>query len=255
SLRAKDTKRYVVGIYVGWNAEAPLWGWLENITFWVKKNNADRIAQSASVTQIYSAIGSVVRSDPEQKDQFIAIGHSFGARMLFSATAQPLVSAVQQAHPGYPGGTYTVIHGVSDAIILLNPAFEASRYSAINGFIRNEETFADSQAPLIVTISSEGDWATKTAFPIGQWLGLARTTPELHTLGNYKPFWTHSLEKRNCATTSDDSITEAYGAADLCLVRLDATPSDEINNFGPPKSKHNPFIVARTTTEIIRDHN
>ncbi|MBR1164619.1 hypothetical protein [Bradyrhizobium elkanii] len=90
-------KRYVVGIYVGWNADAPLWGPLENITFWVKKNNADRIAQSANVTFIFSAIGSIVKADPRQQDQFIAIGHSFGARVLFSATAQPLVTAVEEA--------------------------------------------------------------------------------------------------------------------------------------------------------------
>ncbi|MGX1410376.1 hypothetical protein AB7M43_000468 [Bradyrhizobium elkanii] len=71
-------KRYVVGIYVGWNADAPLWGPLENTTFWVKKNNVDHIAQSANVTFIFSAIGSIIKADPRQQDQFIAIGHSFG---------------------------------------------------------------------------------------------------------------------------------------------------------------------------------
>src|SRR5262245_52373861 len=61
SLRDREKgKRYVIGVYVGWNAEAPLWGWLENITFWVKKNNADRIAQSSSITLIFSAIGSII---------------------------------------------------------------------------------------------------------------------------------------------------------------------------------------------------
>jgi hypothetical protein len=189
SLRDREKgKRYVVGVYVGWNAEAPLWGWLENITFWVKKNNADRIAQSSSITLIFSAIGSIIRSDPERKDQYIAIGHSFGARLLFAATVQPLVSAVEQAHPGYLSGTYKVIQGLADAIVLLNPAFEASRYSAINGYIRADETFAKGQAPLIVTIASEGDWATRGAFPVGQWLGLAHTARELYTLGNCEPF-------------------------------------------------------------------
>ena len=155
SLRsAEEGKRYVVGIFVGWNADSPLPGILENLTFSVKKNNADRIAQSSSVTEIYSAVGSIVKADPEQRDQFIAIGHSFGARLLFSATAQTLVSAVEQAHPGFPGGTYKVIQGLSDAIVLLNPAFEASRYSAINDFIRNEEAYAEVQAPLVVTPTS-----------------------------------------------------------------------------------------------------
>jgi hypothetical protein len=248
-LRDREAeRRYVVGIYVGWNAEAPLWGLLENITFWVKKNNADRIAQSSSVTEIYSAIGSIVSRDPARQDQFIAIGHSFGARILFSATAQPLVAAVEEAHPGYPGGTYKVIRGLSDAIILLNPAFEATRYSAIDGFIRNRETFDKSQAPLIVTISSEADLATRWAFPIGQWVGLARTTRELHTLGNYSPFWTHSLEIKSCPTVPNEPMTETFGAAGLCMRRLDETQNDLFK-------EHNPFIVARATEAIIGGHN
>jgi hypothetical protein len=228
---------------------------LENVTFWVKKNNGDRIAQSSTVTLIFSAIGSIVNSEPQRKDQFIAIGHSFGARVLFSATAQPLVATVQQAHPGYPGGEYKLVRGQADAIILLNPAFEASRYSTINSFIRNRESFSATQAPLVVTISSEGDWATKTAFPLGQWLGLARTTRELHTLGNYAPFRTHMLEKGNCTTAPNDPITERFGAAELCLSRLEKLPSDEIDAFDRELSVHNPFIVAQTTKDIIRDHN
>ncbi|MBN8990153.1 MAG: hypothetical protein J0H42_18055 [Rhizobiales bacterium] len=240
--RKEDGKRYVVGIYVGWNAEAPLWRWFENLTFWVKKTNADRIAQSSSVTEIYSAIGSITSRRPQ--DQFIAIGHSFGARILYSATAQPLVADVALAHPGFPGYSYRVIDGLSDAIILLNPAFEATRYSAIDGFIRSRECFSRAQAPLMVTISSKGDWATRFAFPLGQWLGLARDERELQTLGNYKPFWTHSLDKASCPTALGHPITEQFGTAELCMRRL-----------VEKRAEHNPFIVATTTSDVISNHN
>ena len=259
ALRAKqqDNKR-VVGIYIGWNAEADLWGWLENITFWVKENNADRIAQSSSVTEIISAVEATIRADPEQRDKFIAIGHSFGARILFSAAAQPLVSAVEEAHAGYPGGKYKIVRGIADAIILLNPAFQSSKYSAINGLIRNEERFSEKQPPLMVAISSDGDWATKAAFPIGQWLGLARSKRELHTLGNYDPFITHSLkpnDQEHCISTTEHGLTESFAAADLCLRRLEQTVSDDIDKDTTIVQPHNPFIVARTTTDVIKDHN
>jgi len=182
------------------------------------------------------------------------------------ATAQPLVAALEEAHPGYIRGTYKVIRGLADAIVLLNPAFEATRYSAINGFIRSRENFAKVQAPLIVTISSEADLATEWAFPIGQSLGLARTERERYTLGNYIPFSTHSLEERKCPSDSAGSLTEAFdveglcmrrcprltkeapaprvGAADLCALRGD--------NF---VQEHNPFIVARASGSIIAGHN
>ena len=254
-LRKKASNRQVVGVFVGWNAEAPLWGPLENITFWVKKNNADRIAQSASVTLISSAIGAIVNSDPKREDQFVAIGHSFGARLLYAATAQSLVSGVQVAHPGYPGGEYKLVRGTADAVVLLNPAFEASRYSTINSFIRNKETFSPAQAPLMVTVSSEADWATKTAFPIGQYLGLARTARELETLGNYSAFRTHTLAKGTCPTNISSPITEQFSMAGLCLKRLSEVSSDEVDKFAMELSAHNPFIVAQTTADIIHDHN
>jgi pimeloyl-ACP methyl ester carboxylesterase len=255
--REKDTKR-VVGIYIGWNAEADLWAPLENLTFWSKKNNADRISQSSSVTLIVSSIGAIVHADPDKRDQFVTIGHSFGARMLFSATAQSLITATETAHPGYPGGDYKVVKGVTDAVILLNPAFEASRYSAINDFARDKESFSKDQPPLIITISSTGDWATKSAFPIGQFLGLAWTAREMTTLGNYEPFLTHTLtasDTNACPAKRSAALVETYASDGLCLQRLEE-PVNGASDDNPGVVQHfNPFIVARTTSDIIKDHN
>ncbi|UIN34005.1 hypothetical protein [Methylobacterium oryzae] len=257
----RDHKR-VVGIYVGWNASADFWSWasfLENTTFWVKKNNADRIAQSAAVTMIVSAVGSATKKANNPKDQFIAIGHSFGARLLYSATAQSLVTAAQQAHPGYPTGTYSRIEGVANAVILLNPAFEASRYSIINDFTRNEERFLASQPPLLITVSSRGDLATRDAFPLGQWLGLARSEREKTTLGNYRPFVTHALErssKEKCAHVDGDGAFENNFSANFCLRRI-SPQQESITNYkgGGSIQYNNPFIVAQTDETIIKDHN
>ena len=258
--KREEGKRQVVGIYVGWNAEAPLWGWLENLTFWVKKNNADRIAQSSSLTLIVSAIGAIVESDPNKRDQFIPIGHSFGARMLYSAIAQPIINSATKAHPGYPGGTYQLIRGFADAVVLLNPAIEASHYSALNGFGRGKERFDPNQPPIVITISSEGDNATKIAFPVGQYIGLAQTARERATFGNYKPFWTHYLGMGPCSGKQTGKISEEYDAAGLCLRRVERYPSDSLDGFdGKPEEQvltpHNPFIVAQTTRDIIKDHN
>ena len=219
-----EKKKYVVGVYVGWNASAGLPGILENTSFWVKKANADRIAQSSVVTKIVSAIGSVTKRELSRLDQFIVIGHSFGARMLFSATAQSLVYETERAHPGFPGGEYGLVEGSADAVILLNPAFEASRYTAIDDITRHDEHFRTTQAPLLISISTDNDWATKKAFPVGQWLGLSRSERELTTLGNYQPYVTHSLLPLSANRPDDlsdaSSLTERFVAAGLCLSRI-----------------------------------
>ncbi|MFH1345432.1 MAG: hypothetical protein ABIL01_30155 [Pseudomonadota bacterium] len=245
-----ENKKQVIGIYVGWNASADLYGIFENASFWVKKKNADRIAQSAVVTKIVSALGAITKAAPDRKDQLITIGHSFGARMLFSATAQSLIYETEQAHPGFPKGQYRLVEGSADAVILLNPAFEASRYSAVDDVTRFDETFVQRQPPLIITVSTDNDWATRNAFPIGQWLGLARSERELTTLGNYKPFFTHSLRSLaggSCGTSGANSVSENFSAANLCLSRL--------NRAGGLVQPHNPFIVATTGSDIIDGHN
>jgi hypothetical protein len=249
--RHKDQK-YVVGIYLGWNASAGLPGLLENVSFWVKKSNADRIAQSAVVTKIVSAIGSVTRGAPDQLDQFIAIGHSFGARILFSATAQSLVYETERAHPGFFGGEYKLVEGSADAILLLNPAFEASRYTAIDDITRKDEHFKASQPPLLLSISTDNDWATKRAFPIGQWLGLARSQRELRTLGNYAPYFTHTLKPTangGALVSNEADMTENFVAANLSLARSSREGEHSI------VMAHNPFVMASTTKDVIDGHN
>jgi len=140
-LREKHkTDKYVVGIYVTWNAKADLPEPLESLSFWVKKADADRISQGGAVTKIVSSIGAVIKQNGH--DQFIALGHSFGARMLYSATAQSLVNQTEFSHPGYNGGHYKPFRGTADSVILLNPAFEASRYTVLDDLTRSGEKFS-----------------------------------------------------------------------------------------------------------------
>jgi hypothetical protein len=255
--RANADKRQVLGVYVGWNAASkvpPLnWFPFDNLTFWSKQTIADRIAQSAVTTKIISSIGSVMSAGDSAANQFIVIGHSFGARMLFSATNQSLIYDTETFHPGYPGGAYGQMHSIANAVILLNPAFEAARYTALDAITRIEEAFANDQLPLLLSVSSDGDWATKTAFPVGQWLGFYRSETELTTLGNYTKYQTHSLRivvSNGCGSSASNNLSEGFVANGLCLTR-DPTPhnDDQIIQL------RNPFLIAQTTSDIIKDHN
>ncbi|MGN8092829.1 hypothetical protein [Methylobacterium sp. 22177] len=261
ALRSKyGDQRYVVGIYIGWNGDANLGDALDNITFWAKKNNADRIAQSNAVTTITSAVGAIIRADPAKRDRFIAIGHSFGARLLFAATAPSLLAAAQMAHPGRPYSTYKVFRGIADAVILLNPAFEASRYTAFDNLSRVEEAFSPEQPPLLVTLSTSADWPTRKAFPIGQWLGLARSSRELMTLGNYSPYRTHIFTERHGSSCTDGDTTRSGEIDNLeigpvCLIRINREDKRVKAGDNPAAtSPYNPFMVARTGPEIMSGH-
>jgi pimeloyl-ACP methyl ester carboxylesterase len=253
---ANKDSRQVFGVYIGWNAAPKLppfsFPWIKNLTFWSKERIADRIAQSAVVTKIISAIGAMRETTPLGSDQFVVIGHSFGARILFSAIGQTLIYETEKAHPGYPGGMYEIAGGPANAVVLLNPAFEASIYTALDDVFRNEEHFNPEQLPLLLSISSKGDQATQIAFPIGQWLNFSRTEQERTTLGNYACYQTHLLEPMNdsnCNAPSNLDLSEEFPAAGLCLHRTLRQCGSNV------LQKRNPFLIARTPAEVISDHN
>src|SRR5262245_21648638 len=248
-------KKQVLGIYVSWNASNEL-GVLDNLSFWSKKTVADRISQSGVVTKIVATIGAMRRVNQDKLDQFIAIGHSFGARILFAATNHALIAEAARAHPGSLLGEYQIMAGSADSVILLNPAFEASIYTALHGFCRSKETFPPNQAPLLISVSTNNDEATGKWFPRGQRLAMYKSSEAITTLGNFEQYRSHQLfrdDKGVCLR--ETSLTEGFAANGLCLKR-DSTVPVEPN---PAKRKvlcpNNPFLVAGTTQDIIDGHN
>jgi hypothetical protein len=265
SLSRSDQTKQTVGIYITWNASTGYWP-LDYLSFWSRQRIADRITQSAVVAKIVGAIGNT-RDRSGKHDNFIAIGHSFGARMLFAAVNAPLVIDVAKAFPRSNSDTYQVVRGPADATLLLNPAFESARYTAINGLIRNEEVFSPLQPPLLITVSTNNDWATKNAFPVGQFLDLSFDERARTTLGNQDGYYTHSLlpaSERECPVSNPSYITEQFFASGLCLKRetnwhqqTAATVAQDPHRWSsvlPERQMHNPFLVVHTTKEVIDNH-
>jgi hypothetical protein len=171
-----DRRRRVVGIYIGWDgAVGP--AFLRNLSFWDRKRAADRISQSSVLTKIFAATKYARKQEAGEitvRDLTIMIGHSFGARILYTATSQVLIDEVQRRHPGKVKSSYEVIAGPADLILLLNPALEASVFTAMHSVRRRDSNWWESidarQQALLLAISSVNDWATGLAFPLGQLL-------------------------------------------------------------------------------------
>ena len=91
-----------------------------------------------------------------------------------------------------------VDRGTSRLVLLLNPALEASVFTAMDSVRRPpskaEERIHASQQPSLLVISTENDSATTTWFRLGQWLTFARMERQRKTLGNYMNYVTHTLQ-------------------------------------------------------------
>jgi hypothetical protein len=258
SKLGEGNRRKVVGVYVGWDgAVGPCP--LRHLTFWNRKRAADRISQSSILTKIIAATkwarkqglpGTESKEWKEitARDVTVMIGHSFGARILYTATSQVLIDEVQRRHPGAAKYCYDVIQGPADLILLLNPAFEASVFTAMHSVGRPSkpwECIDRGQTPLLLVLASENDWPNRTAFPWGQWLDFARRDRQLATLGNYKEYVTHSLQriKSSDASPRETFWYDDFEAAGLRLLRTTV------------RQPGTPFIVAQTTSDIIDGHN
>jgi hypothetical protein len=92
--------------------------------------------------------------------------------MLLESSIQTIIASVEKAHPGAAHAYYNLVEGPAQTTILLNPAVEASYFTTIAAVERPYECFRPAQNPVILEISTDDDYATGFAFPLGQWLSL-----------------------------------------------------------------------------------
>lgn len=124
------------------------------------------------------------------------MGHSFGAAAVYSAIAEiaagRFVDTVEHGKPLKPLG---------DQVILLNPAFEASRHYNLNQMALSIRQYPVNQRPVLSIFTSKGDWATHYFFPLGRFFSTLfekerdgeQRKANLDAVGWFEPFVTHDL--------------------------------------------------------------
>ncbi|WP_426208257.1 hypothetical protein [Massilia sp. TWP1-3-3] len=250
----KNSGQDVVGVFIGWpGASSPVPG-LKNLTFWDRKNAADRAIAVSNVTKLLGAAANIKRRRSDPKDFITAIGHSFGARILFSSVAPVLLHNQSMAHPG-GHGVYDAFYGAANLTILLNPAFEASRFSAFNSNRRIQEQYNRAQEPTLLTISTLNDYPTRFAFSAGQLLTGRWSERERTTLGNYGDYVTHTLRK---TASAPQQLADARWFDQFCEKTKNERGNEEtlcLTRTAQEAQPGNPFLVARTDGTILNGHN
>jgi hypothetical protein len=197
------TPRKVLGIYVGWRGKSwNLPSAMINLSFWSRKAAALRVSHGA-VQELFSRLRTVQKhynSNLDSPDctapregrittsgcrvRMLMIGHSFGAWILYSAISGPLISTLNAEKDlnnapalGDRGAAENrttstkeeVNRRPADMIVLVNPAFEAVRYQPLHQAAINYKNKV-VQPPLLVTVTSSADSATRVWFPAGRFI-------------------------------------------------------------------------------------
>jgi hypothetical protein len=282
--------RAIVGIYPAWRGLSLRLA--KNFSFWGRKETAHRVGRGTAVdviaelAEIQQRLNQIHSAAPTR---LIYIGHSFGAAILYEAVAGIVRTRVVDALapgrrvPAASGGTDSAVRGIGDLVVLVNPAFEASLYHDIDVRTHWASDYSCRQTPVMMTVSSKGDWATRSFFPIGRWFstiaqkarGRDQRAAMAQTIGNYEPFRTHTLSLAD-ASQRDVQRMRPRPMTCECPVRLEETALPELRIDTPdPCDIHlaasrrlgvtqltanreihgdNPFMVVRADTEVVSDH-
>jgi hypothetical protein len=198
--------RKIVGVYAGWRGLSATSDWFpplaEELSFWERKNTAHKVGGYGAMTELLVDMESLQQASNDSlapnapRTELIIVGHSFGGGAVYSAISEIVterfVDTVKQGRPLKPLG---------DQVILLNPAFEASRHYNLNQMAVSIDQYPTNQRPVLSIFTSKGDWATHYFFPLGRFFSTMfekNRNPEQKqanrtAVGWFEPFVTHDL--------------------------------------------------------------
>ena len=175
---SRDRGPRVVGVYVGWRGESITVPYLNEVTFWERKNTAERVAQG-SVRELFARLDFLrdagrtkLASDRlSQKDdarqgernvRMLTIGHSFGGLIAYEALSSEFVRFASRSTPE------DYVSRLGDLVVIVNPAFEGARYEPLMVAGQRLRGLKKNQLPVVIVATSEKDNATGILFPIAR---------------------------------------------------------------------------------------
>lgn len=270
--------RKVIGLYIGWRGASITAPFLENLTYWERKNVAHHIG-TGGVTELLVRLNKIVYQKKKYDNVFVIAGHSLGGALILSALKDILISNIVNTEVDkdiinvskYRSRCkeYYKSKAFSDGIVLLNPAVEANELFQIKELVSEERCYSRNQPKLLHILSSNSDFANNVFFKIGQFLGVSLTHKEaklkrtiydgdptkegietkknviydernldIMTVGNYPPF----------RTGKQSSSKYIPCEADASCV----SSKDKERNF--PVSPYEPISIVYTDKQFIKNH-
>jgi len=282
-------KRKVLGLYVGWRGDSMSVPYVNNVTFWDRKNTAHKVGQQG-VTEVLLKLEEIVNvkigieeeNPPPMTSRLVVIGHSFGGAVVYGSLQKVLAARFIDSRRGktFQGDA----KGFGDLVVLMNPAFEALRFAALYDLSQeNCRGYFKTQLPKLAILTSEADYATKYAFSIGrsfstlfethvtldrhycnkpgnkgvQAMRVSEGQADRNTVGHFEPYLTHRLNP----TTDTKVRKEDFQIKQLQTawenhtndVALEFVGSqlESLNRTNPL----NPYLNIKVDKELINDHN
>lgn len=279
--------RKVLGVYIGWRGESVEIPGLDVLTFWDRKNTAHEVGQ-LGVTEFLLKLEELVNTKkkigedqiPNNSSKMVVVGHSFGGAVVFSSLQKILMERFVDSRENKSFSDNA--KGFADLVVLVNPAFEAIRFASLFDLSQQGcRAYFESQLPKLAILTSEADWATGLAFPIGRSFSTffdSHKTVERHictkpgtpgiktfelkegsadrtAVGHFEEYLTHDLEP------AGDTDRDKAGYVLAQLQSSWATNQGDIQFDGSRLTSRgistylNPYLNVRVNKQLSGGHN
>ncbi|MDH4234583.1 MAG: esterase [Gallionella sp.] len=280
--------REVAGVYLGWRGGSVTVPLLKELTFWDRKNTAQKVGHGG-VTEVLSRL-ELIKQDKEStapgqsRTRLVVVGHSFGGAVVSTALAQILESRFVQTTG--PAGIQSDIAGFADLVVLINPAIEAMQFAPLSDMATERGTYFASQLPAVLELTSEADYATRYAFPVGRWLStwfemthdrkrwnavtrqqetIDESDANITAVGHFEPYRTHQLKPSTVQeraqlkelSTADSLRQFTQSSADWAQDKPGSKISfgDVMLERTTTSAGRNPYLLTYVDKNLITDHN
>ena len=149
---------HVVGVYLGWRGKLTPVPVLKEISFWNRKATAERLASNYDCYDAIASISEEARRKGRGNQYTVLLGHSFGGLIVERSVAHAINAEIH----GHADADRSM---PADLVITVNPAADSVLARQMIAALYSRKT--EGTRPLFVSITSTGDWATGTVFPIG----------------------------------------------------------------------------------------
>ena len=260
ALEAKsEHPRPIVGLYIGWPGDSAIL--FKNATFANRQAVAGAVGHGELAETLKRVLVQTKGPAFDGPSQAILVGHSFGGLVMEAAA----ISLLEQVLPALSPSS-NAVYPPADLIVLLNEAAPAAQAKPfLEKLLDQNIIYEDAehrQYPLLISLTSTGDVATKFAFPGGQFItphrpphkaynppdvfGLSSNTPyQLLTAANTVALQSHEIilsEKIKSEDTVDVVIPDVDNHTYLAARRAD-------------RRNNTPYWIMQMPQIFVPDHS
>ena len=280
--------RKVAGLYLGWRGGSISVPGINGVTFWERKNTAGKVGHGG-VPEVLSRLEQL-KQDKDSTMQgksatrLAIVGHSFGAEIVYSALAPVLANRFVLSTG--PAGQQSNAGGFGDLVVLINPAFESELFASLSDMSTERGMYFKSQLPVMAVLTSDADYATRFAFPLGRFFStvfeeehdahrfnattrqhetIAEGKGNMIALGHFQPYETHKLYPSGTLRRSEVQELAAMDSMRSAMSVSNAWENDKPSSKIPlaglmlerstSSAGRNPYLVIKASDQLITEHN